>query len=167
MARRRGGRGPDYDWAGVCGAVVGADLAPGVDIIGSGSFVFATAGTLVRARGYVGGQLDTAGVDERVLIAMGLIMVSENAAAAGTASVPNPLDDAGEDWIWFGHLWMSSGAEAAVNENSLFDRKEIDSKAMRRVKVSETLVFVASVCDSADMGGTFDLQYGLRILQAK
>jgi len=53
-----------------------------------------------------------------------------------------------------------------VNTNSLFDRVVIDSKAMRKMKALDQIVLMAEVCDSTDQGGTFDYNYGLRILSA-
>ncbi len=164
MARRTRGRKTDYTWSGICGSFAAKDIAVGTAAIGSGRIDFLETQTLVRVRGRVAIQLDAAGVDERVLVAVGLIKVKTAAAVAGIASVPTPNTETAADWLWFNYQWVSAGAEAAVNQNSLFDVVEVDSKAMRRCKADESLIFVAEVCDTVDMGGTVDVQYGIRVL---
>ncbi len=163
---RRGGRRPDYNWNAFQGTILTLDNALGTDDSGTAGFGFGQAGTLVRMRGIVGVHLDSGGVEDSVLLRYGIIKVSENAAAAGIASVPNPFDDPGEDWIWMGHAWVTSGAEAAVATDGHHQRVEVDSKAMRKFKASETLVFVASVVATNDQGGSTDSFYSVRLLQS-
>ncbi len=165
MARGRGsGRKTDYDWFGICGSQTGLDLADTTPGLGSVAFTFNQASTVTRIRGMLGVQMDATAVEERAIIAFGLIVVSENAFAAGVASVPHPHTDSEASWIWHNYVWLSSGAEAAVNTNSLFARVEVDTKAMRKVKNTERLVMVGEVCSIVDQGGTWDFQYGLRLL---
>ncbi len=152
-----------YNWQASSMQTLGINLA--VNTVNSVSmFSFGEAQTLVRLRGMIGASLDSGGIDERVLVAMGLIIVSENAAAAGGGSVPHPLADGEDDWIWHGWLWLTSQAEASVSDEALFQRVHVDSKAMRKVRVSEQMVFVAEVAQVTDQTGTFDLTAGFRLL---
>ncbi len=167
MARQTRGRRSDYEWLGVCGTVTALDLAVNAVQIGTTGFVSEVSQTLIRVRGRVFGQLDIAGVDERVMVAVGLIVVSSEAFAAGAGSVPSPGSDSEAPWLWHDHLSMSSGAEAAVVTDAYFDRIQIDNKAMRRLKPNENIAFMAEVCATADMGGSLDLMYGLRVLVAR
>ncbi len=141
----------------------GVDLTVGTK---SALALFSTTfpGTLTRTRGLVAGQLDAAAADSRVLVAIGLILADTRAVAAGAASMPGPASEGNAPWFWHGFLWLSSGAEAAVNQNSLFHRLEIDSKAMRKMKESQTVAAVIEVCDVVDQGGTFDVMLGARAL---
>ncbi len=168
MARVRGraGRAPDYEWLAMGSKISAIDLATGTTGLGGNALAVSGPGTLVRFRGHIFAQLDAGGVDERALIACGFILVSNEAFAAGIASVPKPFTDADADWVWYGFLSISSGAEAGVVGDSLFDRLPVDSKAMRKVKPSQSLVFVVEVASSQDATGTFDVMYGLRILGA-
>jgi len=166
MARARSGRRADYEWSQIGSQITAVDLAVGTKALGTASSEANLAQTIMRLRGQVFAQLDATAVDERVIIACGLGIVSADAVAAGAGSVPGPSSDADWSWMWHGFLTMSSGAEAAVVGEMLFDRREVDSKAMRRVKPNESLVFVTEVVQSIDQGGTFDLLYGVRVLIA-
>ena len=165
MARGRSGRKTDYEWQTGLVSIDLIDLAVnagGMEDV----FTLASPGTIVRVRGELLVQLDAGAVDERVVLALGLKVVSENAAAAGVASVPGPFVDGADDWFWHGYAVMLSLAEAAVVNEALFARVHVDSKAMRRVKPSEHIVFVAQVAGSTDQAGTVDILGGLRILFA-
>ena len=163
--QRPRGRKTDYSWGHFCGAGV-LDNAVGAVVLGSNGFLSTNAQTLTRTHGLVVVELDPTAVDERVLLAWGLIVVSENAFGAGVASVPTPIADPGEDWFAYGHLWVSSGGGALLDLglSSLSHRHVVDSKAMRKVKGGETVALVAEVCSSVDQGGTMELQFGFRML---
>ncbi len=164
MARAKGGRRTDYEWISQCGRMSQLDLTTGSVALGTGAFDLTGPGTVMRLRGRFYAQLDIGGVDERAVIAVGVIKVSDEALAAGVASIPSPDTDGDAEWIWHGYLIVSAGAEAAVVTDAMFDRVEVDSKAMRRFKASDSLAVVAEVCDSSDQAGTADLMYGLRLL---
>ena len=168
MARVRGraGRAPDYEWAAIGTKASAIDLATGTKSLGGSLLAVAGPGTFVRIRGQVYCQLDAGAVDERALICFGVILVSNEAAAAGAASVPGPFTDGDADWMWHGFLSVSSLAESAIFGDAAFDRVIVDTKAMRKVKSSQSLIFVAEVASSQDATGTFDYMYGLRILGA-
>jgi len=165
MANRSRGRRADYDWIHVCGSGQ-IDLAVGAALLGTGSFDVLAASTVMRMHGLVSVELDAAAVNERILVAYGAIKVSDDAIAAGVASVPKPNTDGGAEWIVHGHLFVSSGQQGAVVNEFLVDRDRFDSKAMRKVKSSDSIAFVFEVCESSDQGGTADIQYGARLLQA-
>ena len=148
----------------VHGQIASMDIAENVTAVGDVAGAVVAASTILRTRGIVFAQLDSTAVDERVTIAVGVIIAGERAVTAGVASLPGPLNQGADDWIWHGYLTVSSGAEAAINDNSLFDRLEIDSKAMRKVKEDETFVFMAQIADSLDQGGSVDLMYATRVL---
>ena len=168
MARARGrtGRSPDYEWFAMGGKASAVDLAAATASLGPSALAVSGPGTLVRLRGQVFLQLDAGAVDERVLVCFGIIIVSNEAFAAGVASVPKPFTDADADWMWHGFLSVTSGAETGIVSDFLVDRVLVDSKAMRKVKSSQTLIFVAEVASSQDAAGTFDYMYGIRILGA-
>ncbi len=165
MARGRGGgRKTDYSWSSVCGEILNLDLAETTKAVGNGTVVVTTPLTFMRLRGRIMATLDATAVNERAVIAVGIILADDQAVAAGVVSLPGP-DSQGEDfWIWHGYLMVDSGSEASVNQNFLSDRLEIDSKAMRKARSNDTLVLIAEVCSSTDQGGVVDLQYGLRAL---
>ncbi len=161
---RRSVRRTDYTWFGAADAVTTIDLGTGTAAVLGNTVVVNSAGTLVRLRGQVYVQLDTSAVDERAMIAVGIIKATDEAVAAGVASLPHPHSDGDAEWIWHRYLSISSLAEPAVVTDALFDRAIIDSKAMRRFKQNEVVVLVAEVADGLDQGGTWDMMYGYRVL---
>ncbi len=78
--------------------------------------------------------------------AYGLAVVSDEASAAGVASIPTPISNASSDkWFvyqMFFNSWAVSSAIGAVNRSG-GQVYQIDSKAMRKVDVGEDIVFVA------------------------
>ena len=165
MARGRGRR-TDYAWSNVGDVMAGRDITIAAEF-GPTSSQFALPGTVVRIRGKVGVTLDTGGVDESAMILCGLGIFDADQVTAGAApeiDASGGNDDA--SWMWTGALYVTSGAEAAVTTNGLYDRLEIDTKAMRRIKPNEVIAFVTQAPPSlaTDQAGTYDLTYWFHIL---
>ncbi len=166
MARRRSGRGPDYFWGGMSDSTPGIDLTEGTKVLGTTAFAFSQSQTLTRLRGDILVQLDSGGVDERATIALGIGVFPTDAVAAGVVSLPGPESDIGFPWVWHSYVNVSTLAEAAIASDFIAVRLVVDSKAMRRVKVNESLALVGEVAASVDQAGLWDLMYGVRILTA-
>jgi len=165
MARRQSaGRRTDYTWFGAADITTGSDLALTTSVLPSNHITLGETGTLMRLRGRARVSLDATAVDEFAVVAVGIIKLTDEAFAAGVGSVPTPHTDVDAEWAWHSYLTIGSGAEASVNQNSLFDSVVIDSKAMRRFKQNEVIAFVAEIADVLDQGGTWDLQFGFRAL---
>jgi len=130
---------------------------------------FADAGTIVRIRGFIAVELDATAVDEKLAVAVGIASVSTAAAAAGVVSLPTPFTEEAYPWIWHSYFIVMSGAGASlgVDYAGLFHRIEVDSKAMRKVKLNESLVGVSEVAVGNDQGGTHNVIGGIRVLTAK
>ncbi len=148
---RTGGRKRVTTWVGPADQDSVA-VASGASVI-IASFVPASNGmlapTIVRSRGEVAIRNSVVASDQDIGGAFGICIVSDEAFAAGTASIPRPFDDS--DWGgWF--VWQSfksqfelrdSTGASGLNETSL--RYQVDSKAMRRVSDNETVVMM---CES-------------------
>ena len=130
-----------------------------------GSFDPSTAGlpkpTIVRTRGEVSVAVDVGVVvDTDIVGAFGICVISDQAVAAGAASVPGPFDQA--DWDgWF--VWRSFGLrlehKSAVGIDKVSQGYEVDSKGMRKVTDNETIVLVAE-----SQSGAFDISMAVRML---
>ena len=97
-------------------------------------------GTIVRARGFVFiGSDQGAGLESQVG-AFGACIVSEAAATAGGASLPDPITDSSSG-IWF--IWGGFARQGILNttQPSVTDYP-FDSKAMRKVEPGEVMVFI-------------------------
>ena len=98
--------------------------------------------------------------DLEIIGAFGLCVVSDQALAAGIASIPGPFADA--DWDgWF--VWRSFNRqlENITSAGILwhFDDIEVDSKAMRKISDNNTIAIVAQ-----SASGAFQISMPLRLL---
>ncbi len=116
--------------------------------------------TVMRTRGQVSIIPAAFTADVDIIGAVGMGIVSAEAAAAGVASMPEPFGDA--DWGgWF--VWRSfsysfqHASDVGVNfPNWNF---EVDSKAMRKASINEVLVVIAE-----SQSGAFEISTPLRVL---
>ncbi len=101
------------------------------------SFVLSNPGigeTVRRTHVMLSVVSDQTGVLEQQNGALGMMIVSDLAIAAGAASIPGPVTDASDDgwFLWFGVSQVSIAAlGGVVNTNP--QSYVIDSKAMRKV----------------------------------
>ena len=101
--------------------------------------------TVVRTRGLLLVRPQGFGADLDMQGALGIGIVSDQAFAAGAASIPGPWTD--PDWDgWF--LWMAWALRVEFSDASGVNipadvTQQIDSKAMRKVQFNETLVVMA------------------------
>ncbi len=86
---------------------------------------------------------DQLAASERVIGAFGLCVVSQEAAAAGAASIPGPFTEAESD-LWFVHQYLYSSMVFgdATGFRKLDQQYEIDSKAMRKVTEEEVVAIM-------------------------
>jgi hypothetical protein len=77
--------------------------------------------------------------------------------------MPSPLTTPEADWMWHNFVHLSSVTGTQSDDGSQIARIEIDSKAMRRVKANDQLIFV---CDANLVSGTptYDFLLGTRVL---
>ncbi len=100
--------------------------------------------TIVRSRGLLRVQPQTLTAGIEVNGAVGACVVTDQAFAAGAASIPGPWTNA--DWDgWF--IWqeysMRWDQATDVGRQIASIQYEIDSKAMRKVQANETVVLMA------------------------
>ena len=97
--------------------------------------------TLVRTRGFIHYFLNSAAAQgDGFFGAVGLGQTTAQAFAAGSASIPGPLTQAGWDgWFWHSYFDVRL-AETGLFNSFAHQRIEIDSKAMRKVN-SDLVIF--------------------------
>ena len=115
--------------------------------------------TIVRTRGEVSIFL-AAGADVSVTGAFGIAVVTDRAFAAGVASLPDSVTDAG----WNGWFVWRSFAQVVSFDDATGQRLfafgfQVDSKAMRKIGAEETMVVIA-----ASQAGAFNIYDGTRHL---
>ena len=123
--------------------------------------------TLVRIRGSLVCQATSfAATPGRMTAFMGIKVVS--AAALAGSAVSLPFDDGSQDWIWWTAvpLILTSGSITTPTGPRPFlqsERVMVDSKSMRKIPGDSVLVLV-SENEVVTSTGTFDVQFGLRLL---
>ena len=142
MARNRGrGRTVDYKaWLGMT-AVDLTTASAGTNI--GGRIDFIAPGTILRYHGYVQAHMDATKVaDDTIVLGFALGIVSTDAAAVGGVSIPDAFGDPDYPWLWHGTMFLQSELAAAAESWGLSaQRLEVDTKAMRRFKPGESLVW--------------------------
>ena len=162
MARpRSSGRRTDYAWQGTTGAI---SAFAATQAIGPGSVASNASATVMRVRGHINVGMDVGAADNKGVVAVGLIIGTDDAVAVGATAFPSPADDIDADWFWHGWFSLQSITGTQTDaEGGQFQAREIDSKAMRRIRQNEQVVLMADA--SIEAGSpTFDLVYGLRVL---
>lgn len=123
--------------------------------------------TVIRTRLLLQARSDQTAATEDFFGAFGMAVVSDQAVAAGVASIPTPITDLGSD-LWFVHQMFAGGVMAGgtpVEGNPRVFQYTIDSKAMRRVDVGEDIVQVGEV-DTGAGNGTFMAVGGRMLVKA-
>ncbi len=148
---RRAGRRTDYTWQGSHGVLSLAATGSGIVTINTPS----SSSTVTRSRGEVLAQIDGPVDNDQADVTCGLIVVTPEQLAAGATSIPDPFTDMDAEWIWHGFLLVQAnagtGVGASLNALSVVARLTIDSKAMRRIKQNQSVVFVVK---NTNLGGT-------------
>ena len=118
--------------------------------LGSGTIPTLDGLTLVRTRGLLDIFLDGAPSSDGdgYFGAMGIGIVSDAAFAAGITAVPTPITESFWDG-WLYHTFLSIHAMDITfgNQAAAHQRVEVDSKAMRKIAVGETLMAVLEVVE--------------------
>ncbi len=99
--------------------------------------------TVMRTHLLLTAESDQIAATEDPFGSLGMIVVSEAAAAAGVASVPTPGTEPDASWIvWQG--WQSSFVflDATGTSSAAANQYEVDSKAMRKVGIDDQLIIV-------------------------
>ncbi len=115
--------------------------------------------TIVRTRGLLSLASDQTAAAERQRVGFGISVVSDQASAIGITAVPTPITDMGSD-LWLEYQLLYYEMDPTNSMGPQFQTYVIDSKAMRRVDISQD-VFVSAE-QGAAVGGV--LQTGFRML---
>ncbi len=129
-----------------------ADISSDSTIIISGSTTVLQSATVLRVRGQGFVALQAAcAADDQADVVFGLGIFSADAVVAGSGSLPDPAGDPEYPWLWWKSIQMyfpfvidGTGSD---DSGQIIHRFEIDTKAMRRMKVRESIVMVAQYAD--------------------
>ena len=135
------------------------------------SFVLINSGiseTVRRTRGRFGVISDQASTTEQNVGAIGFIVVSDLALAAGAASIPGPVTDASDDgwFVWEGFAAVSQFTLAVSNAGAAQGSLQVDfdSKAMRKVPDG---FGIAVMAENTSGGGGWEIGMTVSILGSR
>ncbi len=137
---------------------------------GTIAFTFNTAAlelrpfTIVRTRFLLGIISDQIVTSETQIAAVGLAIVSDEAAAVGVTAVPTLIDNMASD-LWFVHQLLyneHTNLTSVGYADGGQQQYEVDSKAMRKVDIGQNLVVVVEL--SGNSGGGAEVMIGGRML---
>jgi len=149
MARPRarhfgGGSKRHGEWVGSSPQTSLTGLAASSVVLDQVFTPFDAGETIIRTRGLFAVKTDQIATTENQMGAVGLGVVSEQAATVGITAVPHPDTDSGwNGWLWHSY-WVASftfGSAVGFTSPSL-SQVIIDSKAMRKVGDNERVVLV-------------------------
>ena len=123
-----------------------------VSILGLGQTLLADGFTLVRTRGLIQLALtaNTAAGDG-FQGAFGICVVFAESFGVGVTAIPDPVTDMNWDgWLWHSFFSLIQGSvfSAQVSAGSGNKTLEIDSKAMRKLRASDTIVLVGEFIET-------------------
>jgi len=111
-----------------------------------GGLDFAQPITVLRSRGYVQAAFDeTVQAGDTMLLTFGLGIVSTDAANLGATALPDPGSDVAYPWLWWGEMFLEAFAADVATLHawgSTNQRLEVDTKAMRRARLDQSLIWV-------------------------
>ena len=157
-------RTPNRGWSGLASTGF-TTIAPSAKVL-IGTFVLNNPGideTILRSVGMLAVSSDQQAASEDIIGGFGMIFVTDLAAAAGIASIPDPITDI-EDHGWFLYvpIVQSMAFQSSVGVNYDFGvQYPFDSKAKRKIEEGTSIAVVASN-SSASFG--FQVAVVLRIL---
>jgi len=97
--------------------------------------------TIIRVRGELAVFVDSAlAADAVFAVSMGLMVLP----TATITIPPSPLGDIGSDWFWWDTTTVR-GTTGLELDTASVSRIKVDGKAMRKVGLNETVVFVAAM----------------------
>ncbi len=97
--------------------------------------------TVVRTRGMWGLRSDQQAASENYSASMAMSVVSEQASAIGVTAIPTPETDRGSDLFF---VYESAAGALGFDVDGSLERgkwREFDSKAMRKVDISQDIVW--------------------------
>ena len=138
-------------WIGSSDSTATQTLLAGASVLDQ-SFAISTPRTVVRTRGALWVKSDQSAATEIPFGALGMSVVTQQAVAAGVASVPTPITDEGDDtfFLWQPFLAGMVFASAVGLNADMWFRYDFDSKAQRKVMDGTSIIVTLENASAAD-----------------
>ena len=116
--------------------------------------------TVLRSRGMFYFGSDQSAAIEETLGAVGIGIVSEQAATVGVTAVPHPDTDAAwGGWLWHSYFAARTQVASAIGFEQSLQHIVIDSKGMRKIGENERLIMVVANSSSFGMLMTMSARF--------
>ncbi len=115
--------------------------------------------TIVRCRGWVHIQMDRSAeaAEDKAIVNFGIAVVEARALSIGVTAMPLPGTNAEFPFLWMGIATLASPTTLTEDEGGArFQRLELDTKAMRKVRAGHVLVFITQV---QNVTGTSEIEF--------
>ena len=143
IARRSGGK-RETSWIAIAPATASIDSSSVFMSSLNAAALALRPFTIVRTYLEIMLRGDNLGANESVVAAVGMAVVSDQAAAAGVASVPTPLTELGSDLFYIHQIAMQRFNFITVSGVLLGGQHySINSKAMRKVNNDSDIILVS------------------------
>ncbi len=164
MARRtnfpRSGARPNRNWSTTSATSYTSVGTSAKVLIGGFTPTAAVDLTILRTVGIISVGSDQAVAVEDQVGAFGMITVSDDAFAAGAASIPGPVTDAGNDGWFMYQSFAQRTANALTQRNSV--EYQFDSRAKRIIP--GTGITIALMVENASPSFVMEVAVNLRLL---
>ncbi len=147
---RRAGRVIDFkQWFSTPSLV--AEVTTNGNTLG-GAINFLEPATILRVRGAIHTQFDeSVQVGDRMRITAALGIISTDSFNSGSANVPDPAGEPEYPWLWW-DSWVHEATLTSGVPGSTWGpgapRAVVDTKAMRRMKPSQSLVTIVETSEA-------------------
>jgi len=133
-------------------------VGPGIAILDQSLVGITEPITSVRCRGSISMVTDQEAATEQPFGAVGMCVVTDQAAAIGVTAVPTPITDKDSDaWIMHKYIYAPMVFGSAIGLHNLSQTFDFDSKAMRKVPEGSVLIWVVE-----NSSPSFSFQYALQ-----
>ena len=119
---------------------------------GGSQLAFSSPATILRMRGrFIVGFDETMVLGDKARVGFGIGVISTDSATLGATALPDPLGDPEFPWLWWYEVNMITAASGDVSSRAFGMANQVvefDSKAMRKIKPSQSLVLVFETGDT-------------------
>ena len=155
--QRASGSRPNRSWGGL--TLSGVTIAASTKVLAA-TFTLDNANideTILRTRGSFMATPASSAIDQSVVAAWGMYLVTDLAAAAGVASIPGPVTDISDDgWFVWEPILLQYEVVTAVGVDAMFGAvRPFDSKAKRILQEGRQVALVVE--NTAGAGFQFSL----------
>ena len=140
---------PNVEWS---------DLSDVLTVVASGKVLLAgltstieLQQTILRVRTMLGVGSDQVIASEQQIGAFGMIIVTDDAFAAGASAIPGPVSDPSADWFVYQPFIQSFQFDTAAGfDHAAFHQYDVDSKAKRVLEATETVAIMIELASDSE-----------------